>query len=138
MAKNETQQDAQRERGTRGPQPTHLIGRSRGTRPFNRAGLRFESTYQAWPLSELSPERVKRILNESMVEARLGDERDVEQLGIAQRAELDESVTKADLVAYIQRMEKQAEQDRARIEQLEQQLRSDRAPKNAGDIVPGR
>lgn len=64
MANEKTAATRRAQARDRNDEPTHLLGRSRRDR-FRRAGIQFVSKWQAWPLADLDPEAVKRVLEET-------------------------------------------------------------------------
>lgn len=115
---------------------THLLGRTRSGRSFNRAGLKFESEWQAFLLADLKPEQVDRVLGESMLEARLATQREVEKVAKLQKVAIDENVSKAELIQHIVRLEGKLNEQAERIRSLEVAAQGDRPPKSSGDLPP--
>lgn len=115
---------------------THLLGRTRSGRGFNRAGLKFEGEWQAFLLADLKPEQVDRVLAEGMLEARLATAREVEKLAKLQKVAIDENVSKAELIQHIVRLEGKLNEQAERIRTLEVANIGDRPPKNIGDLPP--
>lgn len=116
---------------------TYLLGRSRTPRGFNRAGLKFGPEWEAFPLADLKPEQIERVLAETtMLDSRLATAAEVKQLVKLKAASLDESVTKTELVQYIAKLEHRLTDQAERIRDLEVKLTGDRPPKSAADLTP--
>lgn len=116
-------------------QPTHLVGRTRGSRPtFNRAGLQFDQEFKAIPLDTLTEEQVARVLAEPMLEARVCTEREAAELTKARRVDFDADVPKHVLVTMVEQLTRKLETATARIEKLEAAQLVDRPPSTSDQL----
>lgn len=122
---------------TRADEPkTHLLARSRGARPFNRAGVRFEPDFKAILLADLKPGQVEAIMAEPMIEARIASHTEAERFAVVKAAGVDESVSRAELVEYILKLETKLNTALDRIRSLEVAATGDRPPRDINDLPP--
>lgn len=128
---------------------SYLVARTRSGKDFNRGGLKFTGEYQAWPLAEIgqSPPADNRwgkgvsqldaIMNESMLEASLRTEGEVKRMVAVKQLVVDDSVSKAELVQHIIKLQGQLKDQAERIAALEVRLQGDKPPKKTEDLPPG-
>lgn len=119
-----------------GRKPTHLLARSRTPR-FNRAGLSFTSTYQAFDLSDLKREQVDRVMAEPMLDARLVDRAEVERHVELAQAVSSGDVSPAELAQQLMRMRAELVASNERIRMLEAKLAGADLPPTSTDKLPG-
>lgn len=135
---------------------THLVARTRNGKDFNRGGLKFSGEYEAWPLADIStapdenfrwgaegtgPSRRAKsqldvILGESQLEARLATAAEVKAMVKVKAAALDANVSKAEMAAYITKLEGRLHDQAERIAALEARLNADKPPTKPADQPP--
>lgn len=129
MSNKPHQQPQQHSSSARDQRPTLLVARSKGPRPFTRAGLRFGAEYTAIPLTDLDEARVRRILAEPALDARLMTEHQAAQVVTAQtETKIGEGMSKADLVQAVLAQQDEIKELRARCAKLEVAVMGDRPP----------
>lgn len=121
MSKEEAQQPPKRE-------AKYLLARSRNNRGFNRGGLRFEAEWQAWPVTSIERAKLETILKEPMLDAHIVSESEAAKYETVKHAVLDENTPRAEILTYVQTLERRLVQYEERVAKLE--------AKNAAPLPP--
>lgn len=136
-AKPEPQQPPQRQAPQlRDEDKTHLLVRSRPAK-FRRAGLYFTNEYQALKLADLSPDQIRALVTEPMLDTQAVHEHEVERYVAAKAAAASGDLSPAQMVQELVRQATTIDRQNERIAALEAKLSGlDSPPTRSGDL-PG-